>query len=442
MDTQQSSEVQEFSNETLKVKVHRKPQCKIELEVETTPAIVEKARQAAAKIVGKEVTIAGFRKGKAPAALVEKKYSKQIDTEWEKAIANAVLPEALKLVQIPILNNEMKIGYNVKSCSLTEGSKLILFFETEPTVPTIDPKEIVLKTVERPAVNEEKVSETIRQLQLFFAEWTPIQDRGVQEGDFVILDVDIIEEEPKRKLFSDVRFEVTNRSMAKWMKELILGHHTHEALEGTSVPDETASQEDQENLKPQRVRVVIKKIETTTLPELTDAFAQNIGAPSVEEMRKNIEALLNQKADAHVREKEREAVSEILLTKYPFDIPSSIIDREVRFRLEQLTQDPEYLKHWNSMTPEAKKRTVGAIGEQSQKAVRMFYLCRKIVTDAKIPISPKDLPKVPKTPLNLLLGQSRPEDAQAEEEVHPAAAYSRLLLEKAEDYIIAHAARS
>ncbi len=279
MDTQQSSEGHEFSSETLKVKIHRKPHCKVELEVETNPAIVEKARESAAKLVGKEVTIAGFRKGKAPTDLVEKKYSKQIDAEWEKAIANAVLHQALQLVQIPVLNNEMKIGYNVKSCSLTEGSKLILFFETEPTIPTIDPKEITLKTVERPAVNEEKVSETIRQLQLFFAEWTPIKDRGVQEGDFVILDVDTIEEEPHRNLFSDIRFEVTNRSMAKWMKELILGHHTHEALEGISVPDETASEEDQKSLKPQKVRVVIKKIETATLPELTDAFAQNIGPP-------------------------------------------------------------------------------------------------------------------------------------------------------------------
>ncbi|HNA62281.1 MAG TPA: hypothetical protein PKW79_04315, partial [Rhabdochlamydiaceae bacterium] len=331
--------------------------------------------------------------------------------------------------------------YNVKNISLTEGSKLILFFETEPTIPVIDPKEITLKTVERPLVNEDKVNETIRQLQLFFAEWTPVLERGVQEGDFVMLDVDIIEEDPPRKLFADVRFEVTDRSMAKWMKGMILGHRKNEIVEGVSVPDDDASAEDKEKLKPQKVRIVIKNVEQATYPELTDSFAQKIGAPSVEAMRKNVETLLNEKADAHVLEKQREEVSEILLTKYPFEVPSSLIDREVRFRLQQLVQDPEYLKHWNNMTAEAKKRTVSSISEQSQKAVRMFYLCRKILADAKINISPKDLPKVSNTPLNMLLGQHREENPQENTEVHEAEAFSRLLLEKAEDYIIANASK-
>jgi trigger factor len=431
----------EYANDFLKVKVHRKPSCKIELEVEAEVSLVKEAHKKAVKVVGKEVTIAGFRKGKAPEELVEKNYPKQIESEWQKATSDAALREALKLIKIPVLNNELKIGYNVKTISLSEGAKLILFFETEPTIPSIDPKEITLKAVERPLVNEDKVNETIRQLQLFFAEWAPVLDRGIQEGDFVMLDVDIIEEDPPRKLFADVRFEVTDRSMAKWMKEMVLGHRKNEMVEGVSVPDDDASTEDKEKLKPQKVRIVIKNVEQATLPELTDSFAQKIGAPSVEGMKTNVETLLNEKADAHVLEKQREEVSEILLTKYPFEVPSSLIDREVRFRLQQLVQDPEYLKHWNNMTTEAKKRTVASISEQSQKAVRMFYLCRKILADAKINISPKDLPKASNAPLNMLLGQHREENPQENTEMHEAEAFSRLLLEKAEDYIIANASK-
>ena len=431
----------EYANNLLKIKVHRKPNCKVELEVEAAAPLVKEAHKKAVKLVGKEVVIAGFRKGKAPEELVAKHYPKPIESEWQKTTSDAALKEALKLIKIPLLNNELKIGYNVKSLSLSEGAKLIFFFETEPTIPTIDPKEITLKTVERPLVNEDKVNETIRQLQLFFAEWTPVFDRGIQEGDFVMLDVDIIEEDPPRKLFADVRFEVTDRSMAKWMKNIILGHRKNEIVEGVSVPDDDASAKDKETLKPQKVRVVIKHVEQATLPELTDDFAQKMGTPSVEVMKTNVENLLNQKADAHVLEKQREEVSEILLTKYPFDVPSSLIDREVRFRLQQLVQDAEYLKHWNNMTSEAKKRTVASISEQSNKAVRMFYLCRKTLADAKISISPQDLPKVADTPLDMLLGPHREENPQEDTEVQEAEAFSRLLLEKAEDYIIAHASK-
>ena len=59
---------------------------------------------------------------------------------------------------------------------------------------------ITLKTVERPEVNEDKVDETMRQVQLFFAEWKRM-DGAIEENDFVLLDVDVIEEEPARPLF-------------------------------------------------------------------------------------------------------------------------------------------------------------------------------------------------------------------------------------------------
>jgi len=427
----------EFSNENLKVKVHFKPHCKVELEVHAEPSIVKEAHRKAVKIIGKEVTLPGFRKGKAPEALVEKNYAKQIDGQWQKAIADLVFLDSIKLINIPLLNNDPKIGYNMKSHSM-EGSSLLLFFETEPTIPQIDPKDIVLKAVERPAVNEDKVNETLRQLQLFFAEWKKM-DRPIQEKDFVTLDVDVIEEEPPYKLFADVRFEVTDRSMARWMKDLIIGHQQGEVLEGISTPDKDASKKDQDDLKPKKVRVAIKQVEEATFPEFTDEFAVRLGAPSVDVMRTRVEQLLNQKADGHVQEKLREEVSDVLLEKYRFDVPMSLIDREVRFRMQQLLQDQEYLQHWNSMTPEAKKRSVASIAEQSEKAVRMFYLCRKILTDAKISLSPKDLPKAPETPLGMLLGERRDFHPQGDTEVHQAEAFSRLLLEKAEDFIIAHA---
>lgn len=428
----------EFSDDTLKVKAHLKPACRVELEIQANPNIVKEAHTTAVKNVGKEVTLPGFRKGKAPAQLVEKNYPRQIDSEWQKCIANALFFHTLQLTKIPLLNNEPKLNYNIKSHSLAEGAHAILSFETEPHIPPITPQDITLKKIERPTVNEDKVKETVRQLQFFFAEWKKL-DRPIQEGDFIILDVDVIEVDPPQKLFNGVRFEVTDRSMAKWMKDLVLGHSRGEVLEGISSPDQDASEKDQEELKPKKVRVSIRDVEEAHLPELNPTFARHLGTASVEELHQNVEQLLNQKADAHVQEKLREEVSEILLSKYPFDVPASVVDRELRFRMKQLLQDPEYLQHWNSLTSEAKKRALTSIGEQSEKAVRMFYLCRKIISDAKITISPDDIRKTPDSPLAFLLGDRRDFHPQDNKEVHEAEAFSRLLLEKAEDFVISHA---
>ncbi len=46
--------------------------------------------------------------------------------------------------------------------------------------------------------------------------------------------------------------------MAKWMRDLVLGKNVGDQIEGISTPDEDASEEDKENLKPKKVRVTIK----------------------------------------------------------------------------------------------------------------------------------------------------------------------------------------
>ena len=88
-------------------------------------------------------------------------------------------------------------------------------------------------------MNDEKVSETIRQVQLFFATWKNIEDRPVQEGDFVLLDVEDLETDPPTSVFSNTRFEVTEKSMAQWMRDLVLGKSAGATVEGISVPDES-----------------------------------------------------------------------------------------------------------------------------------------------------------------------------------------------------------
>lgn len=437
-ELQQTAPAVRHQNDHLSVVIHIHPDCRIEFEIDATPSLIKPAYDRAVKAVAKEVSLPGFRKGKAPTNLVEKNHPKQIEKAWQEAVAESAFKEAHQLAQTPLLNNEPKISYSFKSLS-HEAAKLSVFFETEPSVPTIDPKHISLKAVERPLVNEKKVEETIRQLLFFFAQWTDITDRPVQEGDFVILDVDLIEETPPKNLFSKVRFEVSDTSMAKWMKDLVLGQETGAVLEGVSVPDADASKSDQETLGPKKVRVTLHKIETAFLPQLDDQFAKNLGAASVEVMRSNITNLLNKQADDHVQEKLREQMSEHLVSHVKFDIPKSLIEREMRYRMHQLLQDQEYLSFWNRMTQEARKRTVSSVAEQSEKAVRMFYICRKVLKDAQIQVSAKDIPRPPKDPLNLLLNPSRSFDPQEKNEMHQAEAFSRLLLEKAEDYLIQNA---
>lgn len=438
---QAAIEPQVLQNDNVRFSIHYKPACVVEFEVEALEPLVKRSHKKAARSIAKEVTMAGFRKGKAPEEMIIKNYPDQVDKEWQQEIANETFRECLGVAKIPVLHKDAKITYKMKSHS-SSGALLNLAFETEPKIPHVDPKEMTLKPIKRPEVSEDKINETIRQVQLFFASWEHVTNRPVQEGDFVLLDVDIIEETPATPLFSGTRFEVTEKSMAQWMRELVLNRHVDEKIEGISTPDPDASEEDKENLKPKKVRVTIKAIDTATLPELSDEFVKKIGVASIEEMRTNITNLLNKQADAHVLEAEREQASDFLLKHYPFDLPVTLIEKETQFRFRQLLQDAEFLKYWEALSAADRTKTFKTVHEQSEKAVKMFYLCRQIVSDASLSISPSDVPAPSSSTLEMLLNPQSFFHHQRNPEVEHAEAYSRLVLEKAEDFVIRNATRT
>ena len=436
----QPSSAQEFIAEELKFSVSRKAGSRIEFEVEAFPVLLQKAQKEAVREISKEVSLPGFRKGKAPEEMVAKHYPNQVEKSWKEKVADLSFRACEKVAHIPPLNRDTKINYNLKSCSMAEGAKLSISFEVEPEVPSVNLETIELKAVKRAEVDEEKIDELIRQIQFFFATWKEITDRPVQEGDILILDVEDIETSPSYLLFEKTRFEVKEKSMAQWMFSLVLGKNSGETIEGVSTPDETLSEEEKKAFPPKKVRVHIVKIEEPTLPPLDDAFAQKVGVPTMVELRETVQKLLNRQADEHLQETLRKELNDFLLTRYAFDLPNSLIENEMMFRFKHLLNDSEFASHWKRLSEEEQNNVFSSIHEQSKKAVMLFYLCRKILKDAHIHVSLSDLPKPPQTILETLILPPPPlTHLQSPEEIKQAEAYSHLVLQKAQDYLVSHA---
>ncbi|MES2273087.1 MAG: trigger factor, partial [Chlamydiota bacterium] len=288
--------LEELTNEEVRLTVHRLPGCRIELTVKTSKGLVQKARKNALKAVSKEISVPGFRKGHAPEEIIAKRFSSDIERELHKSLANLAFGEAQRLARIPVLNNNSPVSFDLKGQS-EESAELLFSFETEPKIPTPDPKLFSPKPIQRAEVAEKQIDEAVRQMQFFYAKWNLVQDRPIQEGDYIMIDLDTIEGETVQKVFHHVRFEVSSQRMASWMKKLVLSAKSGDVLEGLSEPDDTASPEDLATFKPKKVRVSILKVEEATLPELTDEFAAKVGAADVTQMRESISNLLTKQVE-------------------------------------------------------------------------------------------------------------------------------------------------
>lgn len=429
--------MQEFQNDLVRFQVHQRPQCIVEYEVWATAPLVLEAQKRAQREVGKDVVVPGFRKGKAPLEVVAKRFPHELDKRWQQAIADGCYRQCAEIAKIPLLRADTTISFKMHTHS-GEGAHVTLSFETVPQVPEIDPKGFQPKTVDRTEVTQEKVTEAIRQIRFFLAQWSEISDRPVQEGDYILLDLESLETDPPTRVFIDTRFEVRDAQMAKWMKDLVLGKQVGDVIEGTSRPDADLPEEKKAEFEPRKVRITLKKIEAAQLPEIDENLAKQLGLHKADEIEARIQAILTKIVDQDVKDKEREQVTEFL-ANLNFELPRSLIEREAQFRLQQMMRDPEFKNQWEAQNSDKKREYIAGLLRESERAVRVFYLCRTLTAKEKLAITASDLQPLPTDLLEAMLNPSAQMHDPRTPEIKQAEAYSRLMLEKTADWIISRA---
>jgi len=419
-----------IENENVTVKIDREPNCIIKMEVTASPDLVKKARKKAVKTIAKDVDIPGFRKGKAPADILEKKYPEHIDERWQKVIADDAFLAAQKAKHTPVLNNNTQIIFNMKSHSLNDGAEMSFSFETDPVIPTIEAEKFKLKEVKRKKVGKKELDEYLKQVQLMYAEWNEAEDRPIKEKDYIILDIESLEGEDKgQNIFSDTRFEVSKEAMAKWMKAAVLGKKKGDVIETVSKVDKEVSKDEQ--MPDKKVKITVKKIEEPKLLPLDDTFAKGLNFPSIKELTEYAEKMLNDKADQAKDTEERQQVNAFLLT-YDANLPKSLVESELNHRKKQQLENPAFKAKFENASKEEKESIEKEMLHSSKEAVLLFYLSRKVCEDAKIPIKYEEVEQESR----MIMYKAGIYDQKEISKEVQALSLSRLLLRKAQDYVL------
>lgn len=391
------SNQEEFKNDHLSVQLTREPGSKIKLQIHASPEGVNAAYLKAVKTVNKEVSLPGFRKGKAPDNLVIQNYGKYVDQEWNDLVVKTSFKEAIDLVKVyPFDQDSIKARLN--KITRDAGAELTIEFEAAPDVPEINWQELPLNPIPKRAIQPSDIEENLHEIQLHHAEWEEVKDRPVQEGDFVELDIESLDE-PGRKLCENTRFDVKEGKMGSWMRTLLLGAKLHDVLEGMSErePEECTACEHHEEghvhhhaeFIPTKCRITVKKIETAKLPDLNDELAIKAGVKTVEELRDRVQKTLERHADEEVKENLRKQLENLLIEKYFFEIPASLTKEDKQSRLDlEIGQQKE---GDDSLSPEALSQLEAEIERKVEGEYRLFFLIRKFAEENKISVSSEEI---------------------------------------------------
>lgn len=168
----------------MNIVVEKQPKCVATLRVEIPAEKVQGQREQIVRGYANKARVPGFRPGKAPKALVEKKFEKEITEELNERLFNEAFDEALKQENLKVL--DFGIPENLTT-SADGGLSFVSKLTLAPEVQLPDYKGIKV-TIPPIDVPDEEVQSQLQALRERFADFNNIEGRAAAMADFAVVD--------------------------------------------------------------------------------------------------------------------------------------------------------------------------------------------------------------------------------------------------------------
>ena len=295
------------------------------LQVSVPAAEVKSAEDRAATKYASQVRLPGFRPGKAPAAVVRKKYADAIRQEAIESLVQEAFQTVLAREKL-----DLAAQPHVHDLHFHEGEPLTfeLHLEVRPTITLARTSGFRVARTQRP-VTEDVVKEQLEAMRDQRATYTPVAERA-QPGDMVTVLLATADESGAMPEGKEYRLVMGGGQAIAGVEELIMATEPGATGEGAvKWPDDFPDEAQRGKTKP--VRVEVREVKRKSLPALDDEFARAAGdfdslAALTAAVREDIAKMAEREADAEVRQK----LVDDLVAANPFDVPASWVNDLVR----------------------------------------------------------------------------------------------------------------
>ncbi len=295
------------------------------LRIEIPHDVVDAEIDRIARDYSRKARIPGFRPGKAPATVIKRRFKDQILHDVAHDLIPQAVDEALRERGVEAVDTP-----DIRDVVVEEGRPLT-FTASFDTVPSFDPGDYSTLALKRTssAVGEEAVDHAMQRLRERAARFEPVEGRGVDHGD--TLTVDLLRGGEKHE---NVSIELGAKANPPGFDEQLLGldagatktfsiHYPADYPIGELANTDVS------------YTVTVNAIKRRVLPELDDEFAKDLGEfETLSALRARVREDLEHEA-RHTAEREMRAdLMKQLAARVPFEVPASLVGREVDRRIE------------------------------------------------------------------------------------------------------------
>jgi trigger factor len=299
------------------------------LEVRVPAETVADAEDKAARRYATKLRLPGFRPGKAPAAIVRKRFGPAIREEALNSLLNEAYKEILEREKIQPAGQP-----RVEHVHFDEGQPLTFELHVE-----VRPEIVLARTTgfrvlrNRRAVSDDQVRDQIEHLRDQRATWTPLEEKPMP-GDLVSVELATADEAGEMPEPKQYQVVLGAGQAIPGVEEVIMEATPGETLERpVKWPDDFPDETQRGTTKAVRVKLV--DVKRKQVPELDDAFAREVGDfDSIDALNKTVREDLDRHADRDADAEVRQRLVDDIISANPFDIPRSWVDQMVEAYIE------------------------------------------------------------------------------------------------------------
>lgn len=376
----------------MKVSVEKLPTSEAVLTVDLTWDELEKASDKAYKKLVKQVDIQGFRRGKAPRSLLERRVGKETiyqeglddlitDTYRDILKEHDLTPITQPELDAPIFEMGQDYHFTLKVPILTPvklGDYKSLHFDREDVT-----------------VTSEEVEQELESLRNRQAEWKEV-DRPAQIHDRVTVDLKLTSGDETISDLKDNPFELTDErhGLFKGMDEEVVGMKAGEQKSfTTTIPDDYTN----EKLagKESNYDITLHKVETKELPELDDEFAKTAGSNDLEDLRTSVsDSILEEKKRSN-RDGLREQVINGVIEQSEFTLHPVLIQEEAEEMIHQLghllEQQRMSMDQYLMMMRKTREEYLEELKPDAEKRVKNQLVLDEVAKAEEISVAPEEI---------------------------------------------------
>lgn len=338
--------------------------------------------------VAKTAKLPGFRAGKAPFAMLKKKYH---DSVIGEVVEDAVREGTAEVIS----KNKLRPATqpDVKITAFSEGKDLEfdVSLENLPEVKLGDFSKISLDKymAEVPA---EEVEKALKYISESHKETVAVEGKKAEKGDVVMIDFvgSVDGKEFQGGKGSNYPLELGSGSFIPGFEDQLIG-----AAAGSKVDVKVKFPENYHAKdlagKDSVFAVEVKEVREPKKVELNDEFAKSVGAESLEKLKEDIKNRIKSDYENASRMKIKRQLLDILDKEYSFETPASLVDAEYKAIVEQYEQAKKY----NQLDASEKDKPEAELLEEYKnialRRVKLGLLLSEVGQEAKISIKPEDI---------------------------------------------------